>query len=192
MARAGDVIENPRRKETVRFRQVAADNGGSLLEMWIEAEPTTAHPPLHAHTRQEERFEVIEGEVTLVLDGRHSTVNAGESMVIPAGTAHTWWNAGTSRLVMRAELEPALRFETFLETVYGLQRSGKTNAAGRPKLLQAAVLFDDYSAEWIPRFLPWPVRKILLPILAQAGRATGLQPWYPEYSPHGPVERVAQ
>jgi hypothetical protein len=49
---------------------------------------------------------------------------------------------------MRGQLLPAIRFETFLETIYGLQRSGQANNRGVPSPIQAAVIFYEFSREW--------------------------------------------
>jgi len=187
LARSGQVIENPHRKERVRFVKVAGDTAGEILEMWVEAEPGGQPPPLHSHPRQEERFEVLSGSLAYRIGDKHGVASAGDRAVVPAGMPHTWWNDGSETLTMRGELVPALRFETFLETIYGLQRSGRVNDRGVPSPLQAAVIFSEYSGEWVPNFLPTPARRLLLPFLAVIGRAVGLRHWYPEFSPDGPV-----
>ena len=189
MARSGQVIENPRRKERVRFVRVAADTDGEVLEMWVEAEPGGGPPPLHSHPRQEERFEVVSGTLTYRIGDRDGVASPGEGAVVPAGVSHTWWNGGSAILTMRGELVPALRFETFLETIYGLQRSGRVNDGGFPSPLQAAVIFREFSGEWVPHFLPAPVRLLVMPVLAAIGHAIGLRYWYPEFSPDGPVPK---
>lgn len=181
------MVENPRRKERVRFLQVAGDTGGGMLEMWVEAEPGDARPPLHSHPRQEERFEVLSGRLAYRIGKVEGIALAGHWAVVPAGVAHTWWNDGEETLTMRGELVPALRFETFIETIYGLQRSGRVNARGVPRPLQAAVIFREFAGEWVPLFLPAPVRKLVIPVLAAIGRAAGYRYWYPEFSPEGPV-----
>lgn len=186
MARAGSTIANPRRKELVRFVKVAADTHGELLEMLVEAEPGGPPPPLHCHPRQEERFEVLAGRLAYRVGDREGVAKAGDCATVAPGVPHTWWNGGDDKLVMRGELRPALRFETFIETIYGLQRSGQTNRDGIPHPMQGAVLMTEFAGEWIPEFMPWPVRR-LLPALAALGRARGLRWWYPEFSPEGPA-----
>ena len=158
-----------------------------MLEMWVEAEPGEARPPLHSHPCQEERFEVLSGRLAYRIGDVEGVASAGDRAVVPAGVAHTWWNGGSETLTMRGELAPALRFETFIETIYGLQRSGRVNEGGIPSPLQAAVLFREFSREWVPHFLPAPVRVLVIPLLAAIGRAAGFRYWYPEFSPEGPV-----
>jgi quercetin dioxygenase-like cupin family protein len=198
MAKSGQVIENPRRKARMTFLQTADDTGGELLEMLVEEEPTLARPPLHSHPYQEERFEVKSGTLDYQLGEQAHTVGSGEVAVVPPGVYHTWWNSGSERLVARIELRPALRFETCLETIYGLARAGKVSPSGAPGRLQAAVLLHEFRSEYVPvygpvpAFLPRPVRSLLIRMLAALGRSLGYRPWYPEFSPFGPVEHCVE
>jgi quercetin dioxygenase-like cupin family protein/uncharacterized membrane protein len=187
VARAGAYVENPRRKEVVRFIRTAAETGGDVLEMLVEAEPGGPPPPLHSHPLQEERFEVISGHLAWRIGDSEGVATTGESAIVRPGVPHTWWNGGKEPLVMRGELRPALRFETFLETIYGLQRAGRTDSRGRPDPLQLAVIVREFRAEWVPEFLPEAVRQLALPVLGIAGRLLRRRWWYPEFSPEGPV-----
>ena len=187
MATAGSVVENPRRLERVTFLRTASDSAGEMLELRAEARPTPNRPPMHVHRRQKETFVVESGRLSYSIDAREGTAAAGDTVVVQPGSAHTWWNDGPDDLVVRAELEPAERFETFIETIYGLTSTGRVNSRGIPNPLQAAVVFHEFRDEWVPVFLPWPVRNLLFPVLAAICRLAGYRPWYPEFSPQGPV-----
>lgn len=132
-------------------------------------------------------MEVVSGVMDYRLGDRVFRAGPGEVAVVRAGAAHTWWNPGPGRLVVRVELQPALGFETFIETIYGLAREGRVNRNGVPKVLRAAVVFHAFRREWVLEFLPRPV-SALLPVLARVGRAAGYRPWYPEFSSSEPVE----
>lgn len=190
MATAGSVVENPRRLERVTFLKTASESNGEVLEMRAEAKPTPNRPPVHAHRRQQETFLIESGSMSYSIDSREGTAVAGDTIVVPAGSAHTWWNEGPDDLVALGKLEPAERFETFIETIYGLTSSGRVNSKGVPNPLQAAVFFQEFRNEWVPVFLPWPVRKLVFPVLALIGRLAGYRPWYPEFSPQGPVRKA--
>lgn len=170
----------------MRFLKTSAETGGRLLEMHVEADPHALPPPMHTHPRAEERLEVESGRARVILDGVQRDVGAGDVVVIPRGSSHTWWNPFDEPLVLKGSVEPGLRFETMLETIYGLTRTGRVNKRGIPNPLQAAVIFTELSREWSPSFLPWPVRTILMPLLAIPGRLF-YRPWYPEFSPNGPA-----
>ena len=44
-------------------------------------------PPVHVHPNSEESFDVLEGELEFLVDGKWSTVGAGGSVTVPAGVA---------------------------------------------------------------------------------------------------------
>jgi uncharacterized cupin superfamily protein len=46
-------------------------------------------PPRHIHRREQERFEVLEGEITVLADGESVLLRAGDTCRIPPGQAHT-------------------------------------------------------------------------------------------------------
>ena len=186
MARTGQIVENPRRHEWVRFERTSADTGGAYLEMHVEAEPGALSGPIHTHPNAEEEMEVLAGTARFHLNGSTRDARAGEHLTVPRGTPHTFSNPFDQPLVLKGRLTPALRFETMLETIYGLTRTGRVNRKGIPNPLQAAVIFTEFKREWSPAFLPWPVRTLLMPLLAIPGRLF-YRPWYPEFSPDGPA-----
>lgn len=144
MAYPGAVIENPVIGDRVVFRQTTAQTNGQLLEFDLFAKPGAGGPPEHIHPQSAERFSVITGTLRARVAGVDSQVSAGESLDVPAGTLHTWWNDGAEEVQVRVEIRPAGRMETFLETIYGLASAGRTNAKGIPSLLQLSVFAPAY------------------------------------------------
>jgi len=55
-------------------------------------EPPGGGPPLHIHTREEELFLVLEGEITFFVDGIVTRVGPGGSAFVPRGAAHCFKN----------------------------------------------------------------------------------------------------
>ncbi len=47
-------------------------------------------PPLHVHTREDEVFVVLEGDVCFELDGRRLLAGPGTSIFMPRGVPHTF------------------------------------------------------------------------------------------------------
>lgn len=69
-------------------------------------------PRTHWHPRQDERFEVLEGELTVELGGGPPRVlRAGDTLDVPARTAHRMWNAGSAPVRATWRVTPALRTE---------------------------------------------------------------------------------
>ena len=57
---------------------------------------------IHAHDRQEEVYLVLEGELTLLLEGEPIVLGADELARVEAGVRRQLVNAGTGRLVLLA------------------------------------------------------------------------------------------
>jgi quercetin dioxygenase-like cupin family protein len=75
------------------YRIVATPAGtGNTLFAFEATEPPGGGPPLHIHTREEEFFLVLEGEVTFYIDGTITTQGPGGSAFVPRGTPHCFKN----------------------------------------------------------------------------------------------------
>lgn len=78
-----------------------------------------------------------------------------------------------------------MKTHAFLETMWGLNTDGKTNASGVPSLLQLAVILREYADEFRASNPPYPVQRVLFGILAPLGRLFGYQPRYERNSGEG-------
>ena len=78
------------------------------------------------------------------------------------------------------QTRPALKTETFFETISGLSREGKAGGKGTPNLLQAAVIAQAYAEEFRLARPPWPVQRVLFAVLAPLGRLLGYRASYRE------------
>lgn len=187
MARVGEVLENPVSGQRIVFRKTASQTDGELLEVeCVYTKPTPSRPPVHYHPGQEERFEVLSGEVRVVIDGGERAYDEGEEFVVPPGVPHGMWSeeAGT-RLTW--QIRPALKTEAFFETLWGLAASGKTGESGAPNLLQGALIAREYADEFRLASPPWVVQRILFGVLAPAARLLGYGLRLPEH-----IERLSK
>lgn len=82
------VIEDGRNRE-FHGRDLA---GGNVSLIWVESQPGEG-PRLHRHA-YEEIFVVVEGNVTFTADGDTIEAKTGNVVVVPAGIAHAFVNAG--------------------------------------------------------------------------------------------------
>jgi hypothetical protein len=130
------------------------------------------------HPHQTERFEIEQGTVAFKLDGEEIVAEAGDTVVVPAGSSHKFWNAGETEAVFVTEVRPALQFERLLETMFALASDGKTNRKGMPSPLRLAVIanahFDDVRLPFPPAWM----QKAGLALGAPMGRLLGFQPQY--------------
>jgi quercetin dioxygenase-like cupin family protein len=147
MATTGDVLENPITGQSLTFRRTTAETGGELLEVESSWAGAGQEPPEHHHPYQEERFEVLEGELRARVGAVDHAVRAGETLDVLAGTPHAMWNPGPGRTRAVWQTRPALKTEAFFEMVWGLAQA---SASGEemPDPDRAAAMFSEYADEF--------------------------------------------
>lgn len=85
----------------------------SLAEATLAPRQTTRR---HHHASSEEVYFVLEGVGEMELDGRTSTVRAGDAIPIPPGSRHAIANTGPAALRILCVCAPPYRHEdTFLD-----------------------------------------------------------------------------
>ena len=178
LIRTGDTIENPVTGERITFLATSADTNGEAVVIETIVEPDGFVAAAHVHPKQEERFEVVAGTLGLKVGSDEIVAGPGETMTVPAGTSHRFWNAGADDVRFRCEVRPALEFEQLLETMFALAADGKTNRKGMPNLLRLAVIarahFDVVRLPFPPAF----VQRMGLALGAPLGRLVGYSSTY--------------
>lgn len=69
----------------------AQDSDGALAFFHLVAPPMSG-PPRHVHTREDELFYILEGEIEFELDGERHTVGAGDTVYLRRGCVHAYQN----------------------------------------------------------------------------------------------------
>ena len=176
MAHTGLVLDEG--DAQIEFLATSADTNGELVRCRVRVAPSRPAPPEHSHPHQQEKFRVEQGRLGCIVGREAVEAEAGQVVVVPAGTNHTFWNAGDEQLVIVTDVTPALRFEDFAETIHVLSRDGKLPAGGRRAnpLLLATVAWT-YRNEWRLTKLS-PVARALIPVLAFVGRRVGFHKHY--------------
>lgn len=117
-----------------------ADTHGAIA-IFHEIAPPLSGPPLHRHSREDEWFYVLSGEITIEIDGQRSVLSAGSSAFAPRGTAHTIQNFGDSPAEMLIMVTPG-SFNLFLEELASLNTGRST-----PDTEGTERLMNDYGLE---------------------------------------------
>ena len=74
-------------------------------------------PPLHVHAA-DESFHVFEGSLTVYFGEDAVRLEAGETLVAPAGIAHTYRaESAKARVLTMSRVESAARYDDFLRAV---------------------------------------------------------------------------
>ena len=68
-----------------------ADSDGQMAFFHLTVPPMSG-PPLHVHSREDELFYVLEGELVFELDGERFTAVAGSTVYLHRGVVHRYQN----------------------------------------------------------------------------------------------------
>jgi quercetin dioxygenase-like cupin family protein len=172
MAFEGQEIVNPRTGQRMRFDRLSADE----LRIDTVNPPTGTREPVHIHPEQESGAQVSAGVLVFEVAGERRRVEPGESITIPAGTPHRFWNDGDQDALAVQWFRPALDIAAFFETLFALAGADLLDEGGTPKILQLAVMVPEFSAEIRPVSPPWPVLRALTAVLGPVARRRGYQP----------------
>ncbi len=129
------VIENPVSGERIVIRESQDQEAESVLLFDLYLPPGGHVPAGHTHPEQKETFTVIAGRMRFRLGRRTVLAGPGATIVIPAGRAHWFGNAGGDIAHAKVEVRPALRMEEFFEMNEAISRAGHFPGAECPACL---------------------------------------------------------
>ncbi len=74
-------------------------------------------PPQHTHRSEDEAFYVLEGIVNIKRGEETVQATTGAYVLVPKGTNHTFWNAGSTPAKLLAIFSPVGFEHYFIETL---------------------------------------------------------------------------
>jgi quercetin dioxygenase-like cupin family protein len=172
-ASAGRVIDNPISGERIVIRESGAQNGGQLLAFDLYLPPGGHVPSRHAHPVQEEQFTVVEGRMRFRLGRRTILAQPGDTVRVPAGTAHWFGNVGAGVAQARVEVRPALRMEAMFESAAVLGRERHYPGTRLPRLADLALFLAEFRRELAVPDVPALLVRVALAPFAWLGRRRG-------------------
>lgn len=92
--------------DVYRFLATGEDTDGKYA-LWEALVPPGGGPPPHVHSREEEGFYVLEGEVTFTINGEQVVATAGTFSNMPVGTPHAFENESDRPARMLISVAPA-------------------------------------------------------------------------------------
>src|SRR5262245_2022294 len=173
----GEVWENPVTRERATILEFPHQNPEGRAAAELTALVGARVVGEHLHPAIVERFTVLEGELTLKLEGRTRVLGEGEGAIVEPGAWHDWWNAGDRDARVRVEVTPGERFALMIETLFGLARLGHTNAKGMPHPLQLVLFAQEFSDVIQFRSPPLAVQRTLFGVLTPIAHWRGYRSW---------------
>jgi len=83
-------------------------------------------PPPHVHSREEEGFYILEGEIAFTIDGKRVVATPGMFANMPVGTPHSFKNETNKLAKMLATVAPAGLEKMFMEIAVPLAEGATT------------------------------------------------------------------
>ena len=172
-----ELTEDPVLRMRSRFWRTTEEGHEVLhVETWVD--PGGGVTP-HIHPAMEERFEVVDGRPEFLAGRRWNVAEAGETVVVPAGTRHAFRNRGSEVAHLLCSARPPSTLQEFLEDAAALSRAGAITRRALPSslggLLQAAVMVHHYR-DMVTLLAPLPppaIQRLVMPALARAGERRG-------------------
>jgi quercetin dioxygenase-like cupin family protein len=111
--------------DVYRFLATGEDTNGryTLLEALV---PPGGGPPPHVHSREEEGFYILEGEITFTVSGEKIVAKAGTFANMPVGTPHSFRNESDQPARMLISVAPAGLEQMFFEVGVPLAEGSTT------------------------------------------------------------------
>jgi quercetin dioxygenase-like cupin family protein len=104
------------------------DTGGTLSAVESHDVPGGGPPP-HIHHREDETFQVLEGEYEFMVDGKSFVARKGATIFSPRGIPHTYRYLGQTPGRLLCVITPA-GFEGFFERIGALTAEEQQNIPG--------------------------------------------------------------
>jgi mannose-6-phosphate isomerase-like protein (cupin superfamily) len=165
-------LDNRHTGEWLRLRRVI-ENGVEIVELEGGVPPRGEGPPYHVHVDQAEEGFVVSGELTAMVGGRRMTAKAGESVMLPAGVPHRWWNEGAEPLVFKGRGIPAGDLDSFLQAIFAIVNAAPKD---RPSLFHLAHLLHRSRHSYRMMVMPLWLQRVLFPAVIAVGHVVGAYP----------------
>jgi quercetin dioxygenase-like cupin family protein len=177
--RSNRTINNSADNYTVTFLKTSKETNGAYEEVKVDLEPGGGNL-WHYHTAFVEKFHVIDGDLTIGMEGKPVSVHSGNDTIAPKGMMHKFYNTSSKPVSFIVKIEPARSFEKTLRTGYGLMTTGQSTADGMPKNPWHLFLILGYSDSYlqgVPGFIQEPLINSLAKIAQWKGYDKDLDPF---------------
>lgn len=166
---------NPAINDAATFIETSEETNGAYTLVEIDLGKSDG-PPLHYHRAFSEKFEVKEGVLYLQTGKEKRKLNVGESITVPAGTPHRFYNEADAPVKFHITFKPGhTGMENFIKIFYGLAADGLTDKKGKPKTfahLAVALSISDSNAAGFMSLLSPIIRRV-----AKKAKKDGTEKW---------------
>jgi uncharacterized cupin superfamily protein len=130
-------------------------------------------PPLHIHHAEGEEGLVTAGRLSAEVAGQCLTFGPGETVRLPRGVPHRWWNEGDEPLAFAGYTRPAVDLDRYLQAVFDVMNAGSPN---RPSLLYSAHVALRHRRTQTVLVMPPAIQALVFRVVVVVGALLGTLP----------------
>ncbi len=181
MPSKGHIIIDPTNGDSYGVIETAKDTNGERVTVKTMLKSKGQVVPKHFHVLQDETFEVISGQLTVLLEGKTHRISAGKKITLPKNIPHNHYNDENSPVTYLHSVTPALDFDYLIEYLVGLAADGKSKN-GKYGLVQELVTLKYLDSKSFLADIPVGLQKVLMNTIAPIARLLGNRAVYKKYS----------
>jgi mannose-6-phosphate isomerase-like protein (cupin superfamily) len=132
--------------------------------------PHRPGPPMHIHHLEDEEGLVTAGTLSADVNGQRVSVGPGQTVRLPHGVPHRWWNDGDEPLAFDGFTRPAVDLDRYLQAVFEVMNAG---APDRPPLFYLAHVALRHRRTQTVLVMPRVVQAILFRAVVIVGSILG-------------------
>ena len=129
-----------------RFLAMGEDTDGRYAT-WEAIVPPGGGPPPHIHSREEESFFVLEGEITIQVGADHFVARAGTFANLPVGSLHSFTNETNKIARIIISIAPAGLEKMFFEAGQPLAPDGTAPSPSKADIERLLSVAPKYGVE---------------------------------------------
>lgn len=181
MPKKGQIALNPSNGDFYEFLETAQDTNGERVSLKATIKSKGLLVPRHFHVFQDETFEVLSGQLTVLIDDETRVLTKGEVITLPKNVPHNHYNNDDLPVTYIHSVTPALDFDYLIENLMGLAADGKSKN-GKYGLLQELVTLRYLDSKSFLADVPIGIQKLMMNTLAPVARLFGYRAIYKKYS----------
>jgi len=125
---------------------------------------------MHVHYVEDEEGRVIAGRLAADVGGQRVDAGPGDTVRLPKGVPHRWWNEGDAPVEFEGLSQPAADLDRYLQAVFEVMNAGAPN---RPPLFYLAHVALRHRRTQAAFVMPLPIQAVLFRVVVVVGTILG-------------------
>jgi len=162
-------LENRHTGEILMLRRLRRE-GQPVLELRGSLPPRREGPPLHIHHVEDEEGVVTAGVLSADVGGARVAARPGQTVRLPRGVPHRWWNQGDELLEFEGTARPVVDLDRYLQAMFEVMNAG---TAHRPPLFYLAHAALRHRRTQTVLILPVAIQALVFRVVVAVGTMLG-------------------